>query len=192
MLYGREPIPFQTLNFATGTEQATHSDTIHFHCDPSEFMCAVWVALEDVGRENGPLHYYPGSQKLPILSMQDLNLKTGRPDYDRYERRLQERIDKSGLKRQEAFLRKGQAFLWAANLLHGGSAILDKRRTRHSQVTHYYFSGCSYHVPMMSEISHRNVFKKRVVNISTGKEVSHVSKGHKLNLSLKERLFWKV
>src|SRR5688572_19330199 len=29
-LYRREPIPFQTLNFPVGTQQAAHSDSIHF------------------------------------------------------------------------------------------------------------------------------------------------------------------
>jgi hypothetical protein len=29
MLYDREPIPFQTLNFSKGSQQRAHSDTIH-------------------------------------------------------------------------------------------------------------------------------------------------------------------
>ena len=28
-------------------------------------MCGVWVALEDITEDNGPLHYYPGSHRLP-------------------------------------------------------------------------------------------------------------------------------
>ncbi len=38
-LYLREPIPYQTLNFARGTEQKTHSDTIHFQSSPSGYIC---------------------------------------------------------------------------------------------------------------------------------------------------------
>src|SRR5437879_5689238 len=30
VLYEREPLPFQTLNFPVGTQQPVHSDTIHF------------------------------------------------------------------------------------------------------------------------------------------------------------------
>ena len=41
ILYNREPIPFQTLNFSKGTEQATHSDLIHFSCVPNRFMAGV-------------------------------------------------------------------------------------------------------------------------------------------------------
>ena len=47
LFYRREPIPFQTLNFSRGTEQDTHSDTIHFQSYPANFMCGVWVAFEE-------------------------------------------------------------------------------------------------------------------------------------------------
>lgn len=51
LFYQRDPIPFQTLNVALGTEQSTHSDAVHFHSVPHRFMCGVWVALEDIVRE---------------------------------------------------------------------------------------------------------------------------------------------
>ncbi|MGL6281893.1 MAG: phytanoyl-CoA dioxygenase family protein, partial [Microcoleaceae cyanobacterium] len=73
-LYQREPIPFQTLNFRTGTQQATHSDIIHFSSVPTGFMCGVWIALEDVDINNGPLHYYAGSHKLPAFNLADLGI----------------------------------------------------------------------------------------------------------------------
>src|SRR5262249_10164681 len=46
LIYQRKSIPFQTLNFEWGTEQRTHSDTVHFQSVPNNFMCGVWVALE--------------------------------------------------------------------------------------------------------------------------------------------------
>src|SRR3954462_15660442 len=33
-LYGRRPLPFQTLNFRRGTQQAPHSDAMHFSSQP--------------------------------------------------------------------------------------------------------------------------------------------------------------
>ena len=64
-LYGRTPRPFQTLNFPIGTQQPAHSDSMFFSASPPKFMCGVWIALEDMDTENGPLVYYPGSHKLP-------------------------------------------------------------------------------------------------------------------------------
>jgi Phytanoyl-CoA dioxygenase (PhyH) len=72
ILYRREPIPFQTLNFAVGTQQKTHSDMVHFNSIPHRFMCGVWVAYEDITENNGPLHYYPKSHKLPFYDMIDM------------------------------------------------------------------------------------------------------------------------
>ena len=55
-LYGRKPLPFQTLNFPIGTEQKVHSDVIHFASDPPTYMCGVWVALEDIDRGVRAVH----------------------------------------------------------------------------------------------------------------------------------------
>lgn len=79
LLYGRPPIPFQILNFQVGTQQETHTDTIHFNSSPPRFMCGVWVALEDTDAGNGALHYYPGSHALPVYDLDDLGID-GNPD----------------------------------------------------------------------------------------------------------------
>ena len=49
-------------------------------------------------------------------------------------------------------IRKGEALIWASNLLHGGMPHVDKDRTRHSEVTHYLFEGSTaYRTPMRTE-----------------------------------------
>jgi Phytanoyl-CoA dioxygenase (PhyH) len=154
-LYRREPIPMQTLNFGRGTEQRAHSDAMHFDSVPHGFMCGVWVALEDVDEDNGPLEYYPGSQRLPLLDHLALGLtgseQRGYEHYGAYEELVQSLI--RGLKLERRVLRvpRGRAIVWAANLLHGGSPIKDPARSRHSQVTHYYFEGCLYYQPQRSD-----------------------------------------
>ena len=67
--------------------------------------------------------------------------------------------------------RKGEAFIWAANTLHGGEPIADPESTRRSQVTHYYFEGCRYWTPLTSDPPLGRIFWRRVVNVETG-EVS--------------------
>jgi ectoine hydroxylase-related dioxygenase (phytanoyl-CoA dioxygenase family) len=150
-LYGRRPLPFQTINFRTGTQQATHSDAMHFNSMPPGFMCGVWVALEDIDMDNGPLFYYPGSQKLPEVNMQDVGVDAAHSEYPHYEKYIDDLIQKHSLEPEYALLKKGQALVWSSNILHGGAPQKDLSRSRHSQVTHFFFEGCRYYTPLMSK-----------------------------------------
>ena len=149
-LYGRKPLPFQSINFRRGTEQAPHSDALHFSSIPEGYMCGVWVALEDIDMDNGPLVYYPGSQKLPMVTMSEVGVDASKSEYERYEQHIAAVIEREGLEPEYGTIRKGQALLWASNLLHGGAIQGDMARTRHSQVTHYFFEDCRYYTPMLS------------------------------------------
>jgi hypothetical protein len=150
-LYGRKPLPFQTLNFKMPTQQRAHSDTIHFNSRPGGFMAGVWVALEDVDMDNGPLFYYPGSQKLPEVTMQDVGVEADYSQYSHYEEYIGKVAEESGLPVEYGLIRKGQALIWSANLLHGGSPAKDPNRTRRSQVTHFFFEGTRYYTPLTSK-----------------------------------------
>lgn len=162
-LYRRASFPFQTLNFARGSRQATHSDAFHFNSRPAGFMCGVWVALEDIHPDSGPLHYYSGSHRLPVLTNADLAANHERSGYEGLVAAV---VQQKGLKQETALIRRGQAFIWAANLLHGGTPILNPDRTRLSQVTHYYFRGCSYFTPMDSDEPGERVFWREPYDIA--------------------------
>jgi ectoine hydroxylase-related dioxygenase (phytanoyl-CoA dioxygenase family) len=150
-LYGRKPLPFQTINFEFGTEQSVHSDTISFNSDPPGFMCGVWVALEDVDMNNGPLIYYPGTHKLPEVKMQDVGAPARHESRPEYERFMTEKLEREGHEPRHGTMRKGQALIWSSNILHGGAPRRDPARTRNSQVTHYFFEGCKYYTPLLSD-----------------------------------------
>jgi hypothetical protein len=170
-LYRRPPVPFQTLNFRVGTEQRAHSDTIHFNSVPERFMCGVWVALEDMDHSNGPLVYYPGSHKLPVYDLHDIGIcgsdqRDTSEFYPLYEDFVQALIAAHGLERREINVKKGQALVWSANLFHGGAPILDRSRSRNSQVTHYYFSGCYYYTPLLSDVAIGKVSAREVCNLA--------------------------
>jgi ectoine hydroxylase-related dioxygenase (phytanoyl-CoA dioxygenase family) len=169
VLFGRKPLPFQTLNFPMGTEQPPHIDAFYFHSEPAGYMCGVWVALEDMDMDNGPLVYYPGSHKLPLPDWDEIARVTGvrvsRDDFtDATDYRVagngvfsqycQKLIEVHGLEPRYGTIRKGQVLIWAPNLLHGGAPQRDRARTRHSQVTHYFFEGCRHYVPLHSEGDH--------------------------------------
>jgi hypothetical protein len=152
--YGAKPFPFQTLNFLCGTQQRAHSDMVHFTQEPAHLMCAVWFALEDIEEDAGPLFYYPGSHRLPVLSLEDAgapkSLDARRAYGAFYEPAMEERMQRASLTRRTALLKKGQAFVWAANLVHGGAPVQKQNATRRSQVTHYFFEGGEYYTLMHS------------------------------------------
>lgn len=153
--YGRRSFAFQTLNFRQGSQQELHSDVIHFSSQPARFMCGVWIALEDVEPGSGPLVYYPGSHRLALLTMRDVGVNADRPRVEDYGRHFVPRyaaaIAASGLAPKELMIRKGQAFVWAANLAHGGKPITRPGATRRSLVVHCYFEDCVYYTPMTSD-----------------------------------------
>lgn len=193
ILYRREPLPFQTLNFSKGTEQATHSDLIHFSCVPSRFMAGVWLALEDVDKNNGALHYYPGSHKLPIYDLHDIGmskstLKNREGQYKLYERFVKKLMENSNLKKETVEIKKGSCLIWSANLFHGGDPIVDKARTRHTLVTHYYFDQCRYYNPLYSDVFLGQVAWKQITDIKTEKHVPHMYNKKQVQLPLGIRL----
>jgi len=188
LLYGRKPIPFQTLNFVRGTEQATHSDAIHFSSLPAGFMCGVWVALEDITERNGPLNYYPGSHQIPELKLEqfgvwapDNELGVG-PHYPRYEDFVRAVTTARRLELKRLTCRKGTALIWASNLLHGGCPILQPGTTRYSQVTHYYFERCLYYTPILSNSVLGEYRLKDLLDLRTGRPLKQTINGEEIDL----------
>jgi ectoine hydroxylase-related dioxygenase (phytanoyl-CoA dioxygenase family) len=182
LLYRRKPIPFQTLNFSVGTQQRTHSDMIHFSSIPERFMCGVWMAMEDVHADNGPLHYYPKSHKLPFYEMKDMGIKGSEGlkmkneymDYGHYyENFIAAVVDDLSLEKKTLDIKKGQALIWSANLLHGGDKINNPGLTRNSQVTHYYFEDCIYYTPLFSDLAIKKMDIRTITDISTGQVVKN-------------------
>ena len=180
-LYGRRAWPFQTLNFPVGTQQHYHTDSVHFSSVPERFMCGVWLALEDVGPEQGPLMYFSGSHRWPIYVNEHIGFcragKTDPPSQEPFEDLWAALIRVNRLEPVHFHAKKGQALIWAANLLHGGSRQINPELTRWSQVTHYYFDGCSYYSPMESDPFYGRIFFRKPEDIGTGRIMPHIYSG---------------
>lgn len=182
-LYGRAAFPFQTLNFPVGTQQHYHTDCVHFASIPERFMCGVWVAFEDISPDAGPLVYYPGSHKLPVY----LNESTGiipksfelgaYATYDQYVSFWQRLVKAYDLQPVEFLPKKGQAIIWAANLLHGGLKQNNRELSRWSQVTHYFFENCGYYTPLGSLPYLGLIQYRSVINIATNQYIHNVVSG---------------
>ncbi len=156
ILMGGKARLFQSINFIKGSQQKTHSDSIHMTTFPLGGLLGVWLALEDIDETNGPLHYFPGSHKLPYYLNSDYDnigssILIGDKDYSAYEEMLADKLNELQIDKKIFKAKKGDVLIWHANLLHGGEPQTDKNRTRKSMVFHYFDEECiCYH-----EISQR-------------------------------------
>ena len=140
---GKEVRLFQGMHFFVGSQQGAHSDFFHMSTEPVGYLIAIWIALEDVSPESGPVYYYPGSHKLPYLMSEDLEVRSGplfvaKGKDQEYTRRLRAAVEKAGIKPVEFLAEKGDVLVWHANLVHGGHAIEQNGATRRSLVAHYF------------------------------------------------------
>jgi ectoine hydroxylase-related dioxygenase (phytanoyl-CoA dioxygenase family) len=123
---------------------------------PQGYLAAAWFALEDIGEEQGPLSYYPGSQTLPYITNEDYGNTSNKLMVDgnaneKYERYAAGLIRDNALKKKIFLAKKGDVFIWHANLIHGGERMINPSLSRKSMVVHYYSEG----VICFHEISER-------------------------------------
>ena len=140
---GRDVRLFQGMHFFVGSQQDAHSDFFHMSTEPVGFLIAIWIALEDVSPESGPVYYYPGSHRLPYLMSEGLEARSG-PLFiaegkdQEYTRRLAAAVKDAGIEPVEFLADKGDVLVWHANLVHGGHSIERPGATRRSLVAHYF------------------------------------------------------
>jgi hypothetical protein len=139
-------LPCQTLNFIHGSQQDVHQDTIHLTPYPAGYMCGVWVALEDIHPDAGPLVVYPGSHRLPRLYTAVVGMRKVRDDdWSEFPRlftpRLKQMLAGANLEPVNYTPKKGSVLIWHENLAHGGSPRNNDSLTRKSMVSHYFARG---------------------------------------------------
>jgi len=142
MLLGKNVSNFQSINFLKGSEQKAHSDSIHMTTFPLGYLIAVWIALEDIEEDQGPLFVHPGSHHLDYVLSKDFNnegnyLFFSKNAYRKYEAAIENIIEVNNFKRKKLKAKKGDVILWHANILHGGTKIIDPDSSRKSMVLHY-------------------------------------------------------
>ena len=146
-IFDDQAVPCQTLNFMHGSQQAVHQDVIHLTPFPQGFMCGVWVALEDIHPDSGPLIVYPGSHRLPRLYTHTVGVEKVRETSKwgefsaAYGPKVKELIDQSALEPVYYTPKAGSVLIWHENLAHGGSPRNNDELTRKSIVSHYFARG---------------------------------------------------
>ena len=131
----------QSLLFSHGSEQSLHRDPWYVPTNPASSMLASWVALEDISPNSGPLAFISGSHRLPWRLLDgtgDILFADASPQaIEEHKRHLFQEVKDKGLKVEHFVPRRGEAILWHAGLVHGGSEVKDATRTRKSFVVHY-------------------------------------------------------
>lgn len=149
LILGKPAEPSYSITFFRGSCQDLHQDASVFHIYPRNYLVGVWIALEDVAPDAGPLIFYPGSHRGHDLfpeyaNYPQTNLHTATPEgserYQAYVRELSGRYEK-----HRFLARKGDVLLWHAMLIHGGEKVLAPERTRRSFVVHYVGERCNVH-----------------------------------------------
>ena len=114
--------------------------------EPEGYLIAAWIALEDIGPDQGPLEFYPGSHRLPFISTKEYpsgntHWTIGSESNKKYEKKMVEVVQEQKLQPKTFLAKKGDVLIWHANLIHGGQAIQRDGATRKSMVAHYFCEG---------------------------------------------------
>jgi ectoine hydroxylase-related dioxygenase (phytanoyl-CoA dioxygenase family) len=135
----REPaVLCNSLNFEKGSSQPKHIDSLYMTPRTPHALIAVWIAFEDVHPDSGPLAYYPGSHRIPLYTFNDGTHHASRDEIVDWFDYIDVQLRLRGMRERKLLARKGDVFIWHADLVHGGSPIADDRRTRSSLVCHYF------------------------------------------------------
>lgn len=160
-LFGEEAAVYSSLYFEYGTQQPIHRDSPFFETFPRNYFVGVWVALEDISPDAGPLMYHPGAHRFhcdPHAIYDETAALMGR---DSDASAILHQALESYYGRiigacaqlpppQRVPLRKGDVAIWHAQLPHGGSPAADPHLTRRSMVFH-----CS---PISKQVYQHEVF----------------------------------
>lgn len=142
LLFGHRCVATQSLLFEYGSTQDLHRDPWYVNHTPRSHLLAAWIALEDIHPDSGPLTYVPKSHRLPYFEFSTGDIVFHDPRVKALERtqalaHMKQACAEAGLAPQAFCPRKGQALIWHASLVHGGSPVNNPALTRRSLVVHY-------------------------------------------------------
>jgi len=137
-LLSERPALCNSLSLEYGTEQEDHVDSLFMTPRTPTHLVAVWVALEDCSPESGLLRYCPGSHRIEPYVFSNGQRHFIPEELGAWQGWIREQVQQHRLQSELFQASKGDVFIWHAQLLHGGSPIADRGRTRRSVVFHYF------------------------------------------------------
>lgn len=157
--FGEPAALYTSLYYERGSEQALHRDTPYFCTRPAGRYLGVWLALDDVDDDNGPLQVVPGSHRLPAIDLERLRTEifgdrpvppTSAEGWDAYQGLVQAQCRERGMHARNVHVQKGDVIIWHPEMLHGGAAHSNRQRSRRSLVMHV--------TPVGTPVYHMDVF----------------------------------
>lgn len=145
-IFGCKAGIYSSLYFEHGTQQPIHRDSPFFETFPRNFFMGVWVALEDIHPDAGPLMYVPGAHRFECDPKEIFaRIQANHPDKNSDEVLAQSLQIYYGevAQRSSAIaapvrrpLKKGDVAFWHPLAPHGGSPATNPALTRRSMVFH--------------------------------------------------------
>lgn len=159
------PLAFNSLNFEYGSQQSYHRDTLFMPPRVPDKMAVSWIALEDISPDSGPVSYYPGSHKIPAFRFSSGEQHAIPEEMKNFETTMTEAVAALELKPVSFEADCGDVLIWHSELLHGGTPIHDKTRSRKSLVTHYYRKEDYIHQSSLIKEQHPNGYYLNKANL---------------------------
>lgn len=145
-LFGYDAGIYTSLTFKYSTQQPVHRDTPHFATWPTNYFFGVWVALQDIDPDSGPLFYFKNSHHFPadpqsFMRMaeerlpQASEIELARLALDLYNGYIIEQSRELG-EPMIPELKAGDMVIWHPQTPHGGSPARNPELERWSIVFH--------------------------------------------------------
>tara|TARA_R110002072_G_scaffold31735_2_gene97498 strand:- start:17645 stop:18502 length:858 start_codon:yes stop_codon:yes gene_type:complete len=135
-----EPLVINSLSFTRGSEQPYHFDSYYMPPPQPDKMVVTSICLEDQSENAGPLSYFPGSHKIEPWIFDHGGINAIESDISEATNYIEHELAVNKLKPEMFVGKKGDVFIWHAQLYHGGLPIKDPSLTRRTLVTHYWRS----------------------------------------------------
>ena len=144
--FGYRTALYTSLFYERGSAQTSHRDIPYFRTEPIGFYFGMWVALEPIEADNGPLFVIDRGHRIPYVDPHSIGAKrfaAGEPIpsislelWRDYQNQVASLCAEAGLGTTKLLLDRGDVVLWHPLAPHGGAAIADPHRTRLSIVFH--------------------------------------------------------
>lgn len=160
-IFGNSPILMGTLMFERGSQQTIHHDAHFIYTRKPNQMQSVWIALDDIEEDAGPVFIYPKTHLKPYMPYDTLlenpelmdevfknrDVLQGKAFYELVDKvffkwadGLRKIVDDGKIKPFVGKLKKGDVLFFHPHAIHEGSKIQNPKRFRRSIVGHFFNS----------------------------------------------------